>query len=167
MSFFWCSEIDVSYRSVREGASFCWWQTKIKALLDLPNAMEFMSSEESDNNEDGSRGPPPRHIKPLRWERSRLKKIKAVLDASYETRMTKRQKRTAAKITREADKNLSDRPVPKNCPYGQDVSNKDLKQIAIVTATLATGSKVTQGTCVEMTFRHRTKFDGIVVSTWE
>ena len=79
--------------------------------------------------------------------------------------MTKRQKRTAAKITREADKNLSDRPVPKNCPYGQDVSNKDLKQIAIVTATLATGSKVTQGTCVEMTFRHRTKFDGIVVST--
>lgn len=70
-------------------------KTKRKALLDLSNAVEFMSSEESDNNEDGSRGPPPRHIKPLRWERSRLKNIKAVLDASYEARMTKRQKRTA------------------------------------------------------------------------
>ena len=91
-------------------------KTKIKALLDLPNAVEFMSSEESDNNEDGSRGPPPRHIKPLRWERSRLKKIKALLDASYEARMTKRQKRTASKITREADQNLSDRPVQKDCP---------------------------------------------------
>ncbi|XP_073252123.1 uncharacterized protein [Porites lutea] len=67
-------------------------KTKIKALLDLPNAVKFMSSEESDNNEDGRRGPPPRHIKPLRWERSRLKKIKAVLDASYEAHMTKRQK---------------------------------------------------------------------------
>ena len=29
--------------------------------------MEFMSSEESEDNEDGTSGPPPRHIEPLCW----------------------------------------------------------------------------------------------------
>ena len=44
--------------------------------------------------------------KPLEWERLKLKKktkkqnIKAVLDSTYKARMTKRQKRTAAKVCR-------------------------------------------------------------------
>ena len=38
--------------------------------------MEFMSSEESEEDEEETRtGPPKRHIKPLQWERSKLRTI--------------------------------------------------------------------------------------------
>lgn len=80
--------------------------------------MEFMSSEESEEREaeETLSGPPGRHIKPLRWERTGLRNIKVVLDATYQARMRKRKKRTAAKLSRIADQNMSDRPLPKNCP---------------------------------------------------
>ena len=90
---------------------------KISALLQLENALEFMSSEESEEveAEETSNGPPGRHIKPLRRERTKLRNIKVVLDATYQARMSKRQKRTAAKRSRIADQNMSDKPLPKNC----------------------------------------------------
>lgn len=88
---------------------------KIKAVLSLDNANEFMSSEESEG-EGTETGPAQRHIKPLRWERSKLRNIKAVLDATYQAQMNRRQKRTAAKVVRLAGQNLSNRPIPKNCP---------------------------------------------------
>lgn len=88
---------------------------KIKAVLSLDNANEFMSSEESEG-EGTETGPAQRHIKPLRWERSKLRNIKAVLDATYQAQMNRRQKRTAAKVVRFAGQNLSNRPIPKNCP---------------------------------------------------
>ena len=92
--------------------------SKIKSLLEQENAVQFMSSEESDQAEEGATlsGPPPRHIKTLRWERTKLKNITATLDATYQARMSKRQKRTASKVLRVADRNLSDRPMPTNCP---------------------------------------------------
>ena len=63
--------------------------------------MEFMYSEESEEDEEETRtGPPKRHIKPLQWERSKLRTIKALLDATYQARMSSREKRTAAKVLR-------------------------------------------------------------------
>ncbi|XP_073233146.1 uncharacterized protein [Porites lutea] len=92
-------------------------KAKIKALLDVHNAIQFMSLEESEDNEEGASDPPPRYIRPLCSERSKLRNINAVLDAFSEAHMSKRQKkRTARKITREVDKYLSDRPIPNNCP---------------------------------------------------
>jgi len=89
---------------------------KIHALLRQDNALDFMSSEESEEESGESNGPPPRHIKPLKWERTKLKRIKVVLDSTYQARMSKRQKRTAAKITRNTDRNFSTREIPHNCP---------------------------------------------------
>lgn len=66
---------------------------KITELLNLENAVDFMSSEESEEEEEETRtGPPKRHVKPLKWERSKLKTIKALLDAHYQARMSSRKK---------------------------------------------------------------------------
>ena len=63
---------------------------RMKAILALENAIEFMSSEESDGGDrEQTTRPPPRHVKPLQWERTKLKSIKAVLDATYQARMKK------------------------------------------------------------------------------
>ena len=55
---------------------------------------------------------PPRHIKLLEWERSKLHDIKAVLDATNKARKSKRQIRTSVKITRVRAICLAD-PYPK------------------------------------------------------
>ena len=90
-------------------------KAKIKALLDVHNAIQFMSLE-SEDNEEGASDPPPRYIRPLCSERSKLRNINAVLDAFCEANACQRGKeRAAGKITREVDKYLSDRPVPNNC----------------------------------------------------
>ena len=70
-------------------------KAKIKALLNLHNAIEFMSLEESEDNEEGARDPPPRYIRPLCSERSKLKNIIAFLDAFCEARMSKRLKKNS------------------------------------------------------------------------
>ena len=87
-------------------------KAKTKALLDLHKAIQ-----ESEDNEEGGSDPPPRYIRPLCSERSKLRNINAVLDAFCEANACQRGKeRAAGKITREVDKYLSDRPVPNNCP---------------------------------------------------
>ena len=70
-------------------------KARIKALLNLHNAIEFTSLEESEDNEEGASGPPPRHIKPLRSETSKLRNISAVLDAFCEARISKRKKQNS------------------------------------------------------------------------
>ena len=101
---------------------------RMTALLSSDNAMEFMSSEESDEGEgEPATGPPPRHVKPLQWERAKLKNIKAVLVATYQARMTKRQKRTAAKVSRVDGQNVSSRPLPKKLPLLGRARNPELK----------------------------------------
>ena len=70
-------------------------KAKIKALLDLDNAIQFMSLEESEDNEEGASDPPPRYIRPLCSERSKLRNINAVLDAFCEARMSKRQRKNS------------------------------------------------------------------------
>ena len=67
----------------------------IKALLDLHNAIQFMSLEESEDNEERASDPPPRYIRPLCSERSKLRNINAVLNAFCEARMSKRQRKNS------------------------------------------------------------------------
>ena len=83
-------------------------KVKNKCTLTVGNAVEFMSSEESEEREaeETLSGPPGRHIKSLRWERTGLRNIKVVLDATYQARMRKRKKRTAAKLSRITDQNV-------------------------------------------------------------
>ena len=76
-----------------------------------------MSSEESDTDGGQATGPSSRHIKPLEWEKSKLRSIKVVLDATFKARMSKRQQRTLAKITRFLDQNMSRRPFRLTCPF--------------------------------------------------
>ena len=119
LSHLWLCFQKLNYRQEMVGTATLSPKDKerMTALLSLHNAMEFMSSEESDEGEgEPATGPPPRHVKPLQWERAKLKNIKAVLDATYQARMTKRQKRTAAKVSRVDGQNVSSRPLPKNCP---------------------------------------------------
>ena len=51
-------------------------KAKTKALLDLHKA----TMQESEDNEEGGSDPPPRYIRPLCSERSKLRNIIAVLD---------------------------------------------------------------------------------------
>ena len=115
----WFSETKPSSRNDRVSQSLNTGQgERATELLNLNNAADFKSSEESDENEGQTTGPPLRHVKPLPWERTKLKTIKAVLDANYQVRMSKRQKRTAVKVSQVAGQNVSNRPLPRaqNCP---------------------------------------------------
>ena len=70
-------------------------KAKIKALLDLHNAIQFMSLEESEDSEERASDPPRRYIRPLCSERSKLRNINAVLDAFCEAYMSKRQRKNS------------------------------------------------------------------------
>ena len=70
-------------------------KAKIKTLLNLHNGIEFMSLEDSEDNEEGASNPPPRQIRPLCSERSKLRNINAVLDAFCEACMSKRQRKSS------------------------------------------------------------------------
>ena len=61
---------------------------------------------------------PSGRIKPLEWEQSKLHSIKAVFDATHKARMSKRQHRTSAKITRVQEICLAD-PFSKAALLGQ------------------------------------------------
>ncbi|CAH3037002.1 unnamed protein product [Porites lobata] len=65
-------------------------KAKTKALLDLHKAIQ-----ESEDNEEGGSDPPPRYIRPLCSERSKLRNINAVLDAFCEACMSKRQRKSS------------------------------------------------------------------------
>ena len=76
-----------------------------------------MSSEESDpgdTTEERSRGPKPRKIKKLSWERSKLKNIKEILDECYLSGLNAKQRRTSARVTRCEE--VSPRPCPVDGP---------------------------------------------------
>ena len=70
-------------------------KAKIKALLVLHNAIQFMSLEESEESEERASDPPPRYIRPLCSERSKLRNINAVLDTFCEARTSKRQRKNS------------------------------------------------------------------------
>ena len=74
-----------------------------------------MSSEESDpgdTTEERSRGPKPRKIRKLSWERSKLKNIKEILDECYSSGLNAKQRRTSARVSR------CEEVSPRPCPLG-------------------------------------------------
>lgn len=90
-------------------------KAKAREILSSPNAVEFMSSEESDpgdTTEERSRGPKPRKIRKLSWERSKLKNIKEILDECYSSGLNAKQRRTSARVSR------CEEVSPRPCPVG-------------------------------------------------
>ena len=56
---------------------------RAQEILLASNAIEYMSSEESDSGDtenESSRGPKPRKIRKLGWERTKLRNLKARID---------------------------------------------------------------------------------------
>ena len=88
--------------------------SKMNKLLSQKNASEFMSSEESDNEDIEETGPKRRITKPLPWERKKLRKLKKKLDNYYFSNLTESQKRTIGKQVR--GKVMSQRVPPKHFP---------------------------------------------------
>ena len=76
---------------------------RAQEILLAPNAIEYMSSEESDSGateNDSSRGPKPRKIRRLGWERTKLRNLKAWIDESHNESLSDKQRRTSAHVTR-------------------------------------------------------------------
>ena len=88
---------------------------RAREILSSPNAVDFMSSEESEDEAVEGKGPKPRKIRKLAWERSKLKNIKAKLDEAYLEGLNEKQRRTSARISRSGEA-ISARPRPANGP---------------------------------------------------
>ena len=70
-----------------------------REILSSSNAVEYMSSEEcdpGDTTEERSRGPKPRKIRKLSWERSKVKNIKEILDECYLSGLNAKQRNRMA-----------------------------------------------------------------------
>ena len=90
---------------------------RAQEILLASNAIEYMSSEESDSGateNESSRDPKPRKIRKLGWERTKLRNLKARIDESHNESLSDKQRRTSAQFTRTGD--LSSRPSPVNGP---------------------------------------------------
>ena len=88
---------------------------RAREILSSPNTVDFMSSEESEDEAVEGKGPKPRKIRKLAWERSKLKNIKAKLDEAYLEGLNEKQRRTSARISRSGEA-ISARPRPANGP---------------------------------------------------
>ena len=89
---------------------------RVREILTSPDALHYMSSEESceDDTVKPRSGPRPRKIRKLSWEKSKLKNIKAKLDEKYLAGLTEKQRRTSACVNRTEEE--SPRPHPTNGP---------------------------------------------------
>ena len=89
---------------------------RAREILSSPDALHYMSSEESCEDEAvaSRNGPKPRKIKKLSWEKGKLRNIKATLDEAYLAGLTEKQRRTSARVNRTEDE--SPRPHPTNGP---------------------------------------------------
>ncbi|KAK2547558.1 hypothetical protein P5673_032427 [Acropora cervicornis] len=76
---------------------------RAQEILLASSAIEYMSSEESDigaTENESSRGPKPRKIRKLGWERTKLRNLKARIDESHNESLSDKQRRTSAQLTR-------------------------------------------------------------------
>ena len=92
-------------------------KVKAQEVLLSPNALQFMSSEESDDDgatSSGS-GPKPQKSRKLVWERSKLTNIKKRLDDAHFEGLRERQRRASARVSRSGQP--SGRPRPTNGPH--------------------------------------------------
>lgn len=86
---------------------------KAKEILCSPHALDFMSSEESDQENQGP-GPKPRKRLRLSWERKKLSNLKEALDRQHQSSMSAKQKRTSG-LVRQAEE-FSNRMPPEGSP---------------------------------------------------
>lgn len=87
---------------------------KAREIFCSPNAIDFMSSEESNNDDPASsRGPKPRKVRKLVWA-GKLKNLKAKLDEAYLEGLGEKQRRASARLTRTEEPSV--RPCPTNGP---------------------------------------------------
>ncbi|XP_078368216.1 uncharacterized protein LOC144652051 isoform X1 [Oculina patagonica] len=88
---------------------------KAKEILSSPNAIDFMSSEESEiDDPDSTSGPKQRKTRKLTWERTKLRNIKSKLDEAHLNGLSEKQRRTSARVNR--TETASVRPCPTNAP---------------------------------------------------
>ena len=91
---------------------------RAQEILLASNAIKYMSSEESDTSgateNESSRGPKPRKIRKLGWERTKLRNLKARIDESHNESLSDKQRCTSAQFTRTGD--LSSRSSAVNGP---------------------------------------------------
>ena len=76
---------------------------RAQEILLASNAIEYISTEESDigaTENESSRGPKPRKIRKLGWERTKLRNLKARIDESHNESLSDKQRRTSAQFTR-------------------------------------------------------------------
>ncbi|XP_068739909.1 uncharacterized protein [Montipora capricornis] len=66
-------------------------KAKAREILCSPQALNYMSSEDSEGETTTTNGPKPRKIKKLPWERSKLRNIKAKLDEEHLKGLSERQ----------------------------------------------------------------------------
>ena len=88
---------------------------RAREILSSPDALHYMSSEESCEDEavEPRNGPKPRKIKKLSWEKSKLRNIEAKLDEAYLAGLTECTC-TSARVNRTEDE--SPCPHPTNGP---------------------------------------------------
>ncbi|XP_022809240.1 uncharacterized protein LOC111346200 [Stylophora pistillata] len=80
-------------------------KNRAREILSSPDALHYMSSEESCEEEavEPRGGPTPRKVRKLSWERSKLRNIKVKLDEAYFAALTEKQRRTSARVNRTED----------------------------------------------------------------
>ena len=89
-------------------------KAKAREILCSPQALNYMSSEDSEVETTTANGPKPRKIKKPSWERSKFRNIKAKLNEDHLKGLSERQQRTTARVRR-GDK-VSTRPCPNGGP---------------------------------------------------
>lgn len=84
---------------------------RAREILSSPDALNYMSSEESCEEEavEPRGGPTPRKVRRLSWERRELRNIKVILDEAYFAALNEKQRRTSARVNRTEDE--SSRPI--------------------------------------------------------
>ena len=89
---------------------------RAREILSSPDALHYMSSEESyeDEEVEPRSGPEPQKIRKLSWKKSKLRNIKVKLDEAYLAGLTEKQRRTSARVNWTEDE--SPRPHPTNGP---------------------------------------------------
>ena len=86
----WSSEIGISSRNGGKIHSLPTGQRKNKCTLTVGKCrgVYVLRGKRGKRAEETLNGPPGRHIKPLWWERTGLRNIKVVVDATYQARMS-------------------------------------------------------------------------------
>ncbi|KAK2553555.1 hypothetical protein P5673_025043 [Acropora cervicornis] len=86
---------------------------EVQSVYDAVH-QHWKSLRDDFTRKSSKKGPKPRKIRKLGWERTKLRNLKAQIDESHNESLSDKQRRTSAHVTRTGD--LSIRPSPVNRP---------------------------------------------------